>query len=445
LSDIGGPTRLLAPVMKWSITVRTAYNLADTFHRACQIAMRPPMGPVFVNAPLELMLEQVTVERLPHPPAVAAAPQPDMAALERVAGLLLEAHQPVIFTEAAGKEPEAVEALVALADLLALPVVEAAAPACTNFPTDHPAHQGYLPRPFLKEADVILLVESATPWHPPSRGPGPGCQVISLGQDPDLALRPYSGYACDIQMQGSAATHLQALLHIVRDLKGRQSGRSERYNERAARLRDHHLRTREAVRQEALAARDAAPIDPRWLCHAINAVLPADAVVINELIVHRQVLDRYLERSRNRSYMRSFGGLGQGLPNALGMKLAMPDRLVVAVVGDGSFNYNPVVACFGLCQERGMPILTVIFNNHGYASQQGGLEKHYPGGYGAKGGGRELATAITPRPAYAKLVEAFGGWGQAVDHPAEIIPALKRGIEVVQEGKPALVDVSLSW
>ena len=211
LSEIGGPTRLLAPVMKWAITVRTAYNLADTFHRACQIAMRPPMGPVFVNAPLELMLEQIARERLPHPPEIAAVPQVDRAALEQVAGLLMEAHHPVIFTEAAGKEPEAVDALVELAELLALPVVEAAAPACTNFPTDHPAHQGYSPRPFLTDADVILLVESATPWHPPSKGPGPGCKVISISQDPDLTLRPYSGYPCDIQIHGPAATNLQAL------------------------------------------------------------------------------------------------------------------------------------------------------------------------------------------------------------------------------------------
>ncbi len=445
LSEIGGPTRLLAPVMKWAITVRTAYNLVDTFHRACQIAMRPPMGPVFVNAPLELMLEQVALERLPHPPEIAAVPQVDIAALERVASLLMEARHPVIFTEAAGKEPEAVDALVALAELLALPVVEAAAPACTNFPTDHPAHQGYSPQPFLKEADVILLVESATPWHPPSQGPGPGCKVISIGQDPDLALRPYSGYPCDVQIRGSAATNLNALLQLVHDLKGRQGGRFELYEERAARLHDNHLRSREAARQEALAGKDAAPIDPRWLCHAVNEVVPADAVVVNELIVHRQVLDRYLERSRGRSYMRSFGGLGQGLPNALGMKLAMPDQLVVAVVGDGSFNYNPVVACYGLCQERRMPILTVILNNHGYASMQGGLAHHYPDGYGARGGGRELATAITPRPAYAKLVEAFGGWGQAVDHPAEIVPALQRGIKTAQEGMPALVDVSVAW
>jgi thiamine pyrophosphate-dependent acetolactate synthase large subunit-like protein len=91
-----------------------------------------------------------------------------------------------------------------------------------------------------------------------------------------------------------------------------------------------------------------------------------------------------------------------------------------------------------------MPILAVIFNNHGYASMQGGLAYHYPDGYGARGGG-ELATSITPRPAYPKLVEAFGGWGLAVDHPAEIVPALRRGVKAVQKGMPALVDVSLAW
>jgi thiamine pyrophosphate-dependent acetolactate synthase large subunit-like protein len=90
---------------------------------------------------------------------------------------------------------------------------------------------------------------------------------------------------------------------------------------------------------------------------------------------------------------------------------ALAQRLVVAVVGDGSFNYNPVVACFGLCQERRMPILTVIFNNHGYASMQGGLAHRYPDGYGARGGGRKLATSITPRHDYPRLIEAFGGWG----------------------------------
>src|SRR5207248_7507381 len=91
------------------------------------------------------------------------------------------------------------------------------------------------------------------------------------------------------------------------------------YAERATRLHDNHRRLRDTAREEALTARDAGPIDPRWLSYAFNEAIPPDAVVVNELIVHSQVLNRYLERPRARSYMRSFGGLGQGLPNALGM------------------------------------------------------------------------------------------------------------------------------
>ena len=146
--------------------------------------------------------------------------------------------------------------------MLALPVVEAAAPACTNFPTDHPSHQGYDPRPFLEVADVVLLLESATPWHPPSKGPSADCKVITMGLDPDRALRPYSGYPCDVQVHGPAATNLKALTQIVRDLKGSHCTRSGSYEERAARLRDSHRHLRETGREEALAARDSTPIDP---------------------------------------------------------------------------------------------------------------------------------------------------------------------------------------
>ena len=68
----------------------------------------------------------------------------------------------------------------------------------------------------------------------------------------------------------------------------------------------------------------------------------------------------------------------------------------------------------------------------------------YPGGFGEKAG-REMITGIMPRPDYPKLVEAFGGWGVAVDKGEDVVPAIKRGIQAVKEGKPALVDVLLSW
>ena len=98
---------------------------------------------------------------------------------------------------------------------------------------------------------------------------------------------------------------------------------------------------------------------------------------------------------------------------------------MVCAIGDGSFFYNPVISCYGMCQEYDMPILTIVFNNHGYASQQGGVEKAYPGGFASRDDVR-WATTIKPRPEYAKLLEAFGGSGQAVDQPADIIPAIRQ-------------------
>ena len=444
LGEIGGPARMVAPFTKWSATVRTPVTLADTFHRACQIAMASPQGPAFVGVPLEIMLQKTPVGRIPGPPALAPVPQAGEAALEEVARLLIGAHHPVVLTGTAGRDPASVGHLVELAEMLALPVVEAPAPEYTNFPTGHPLHQGYAARPFLAEADVVLLLASTNPWHPPSKGPGPDCKVIDFTPDPERILKPFSGYPCDISVRGEVGPNLKALTQVVRSLKPRGGARAAVFEERAARLRTEHQRRFDTLQEEALAAQEASPVDPRWLGYALNEALPDDAVVVHEMIVHRQVLDSYWERRHPGGYMKSFGGLGQGLSNALGMKLANPDLLVVAALGDGAFNYNPVPSCYGLCQQYGMPILTVIFNNQGYSSQQGSLKTMYPGGFGERVG-KEMITGIMPRPDYPKLVEAFGGWGEAVDRGENVVPALKRGLQAVNEGKPALVDVLLSW
>ncbi len=444
LGEIGGPARLVAPYTKWSTMVHTTVTLADTIHRACEIAMASPRGPVFVGLPLELMLQKIPVDHLPTPPALAGTPRVDGAVLEEAARLLIEARHPVVYTGSAGKDPEAMGQLVELAEMLALPVVETPAPEVTNFPTDNPLHQGYSPRPLLNEADVVLLLASVTPWHPPSQGPGPDCKVIDFSPDPERRLKPYSGYPCHISVRGEVGPNLKALTRAVRDLKPRSNARAALYDERAARLHQEHRQRMDKLQEDALASKDASPVDPHWLGYALNEALPDDAIIVHEMIVHRRIVDSYWERRHPGGYMKSYGGLGQGLSNALGMKLAHPDRLVVAALGDGAFNYNPVPSCYGLCQQYGMPILTVIFNNGGYSSQQGSLNTMYPGGFGEKAG-KEMITGIAPRPDYPKLVEAFGGWGEAVNRPEEVAPAIKRGIQAVKEGKPALVDVLLSW
>ncbi len=443
LSSIGGPSRLMEDLVKWQSTVRTSHTLADTFHRACQIAQAEPQGPVLVNPPMEIMLEQIGVDQLPVPPGTAAAPQPDVRVLEQVAHLLIEARNPVIFTEAAGKDPASVAYLTELAELLALPVIEPSGADATNISTEHPLHLGYDAEPWRSQADLILLLACPVPWHPPSKRPAPGCKVVDIGVDPDRHLKPYSGFPCDIQVHGQVKPNLQALLEIVRDLKPRNSSSASRIQERESELHQMHRAQRQAALDDALAAQSKFPIEPNYAAHAFNEAVPDDAVVVTELITHRGVFERHRERSQPGLYLRSFGGLGQGLPNALGMKVAHPDRLVVCAIGDGSFFYNPVISCYGMCQEYDMPILTVVFNNHGYASQQGGVERAYPGGFASRDDVR-WATSIKPRPEYAKLLEAFGGSGQAVDQPADIIPAIRKGIEAVQSGQPAIVDIALA-
>lgn len=127
---------------------------------------------------------------------------------------------------------------------------------------------------------------------------------------------------------------------------------------------------------------------------------------------------------------------------ALGLKLAHPDETVVALESDGSFNYNPVPACFGLAQEYHLPFLTIIFDNQSYAAM-----KHHPRYY-SDGWSVKTQTfygvSEEPKPEYTKLAEAFGGYAEEVDDPEEVKPALLRGLNQVRKGRLALLDVILS-
>jgi acetolactate synthase-1/2/3 large subunit len=184
-------------------------------------------------------------------------------------------------------------------------------------------------------------------------------------------------------------------------------------------------------------------IETRWVAHELNEVLPADAVVVDETITHRLDILRYLDRlTPGRFFEASHGGLGTGLGEALGVKAAAPDRTVIALIGDGALNYNPVLAAFGASQEHRLPILIVIFNNSGYLSQKAGIPLHYPDGWAVKSK-RFVGTSIAPSPDYAAVAQAFGGHGEKVIDPGQVRPALLRGLEAVSNGRVALVDMTL--
>jgi acetolactate synthase I/II/III large subunit len=331
---------------------------------------------------------------------------------------------------------------VALAELLGTPVVEGWHPGYVNFPRTHPLYGGIGLAPhlsgYLKEADVAFLVAAEAPWHPPSSLPGPGTRVVVLDDEPLRADLPFWGYRSDVVVTGEVEGSLAMLVERVsaRIAPGARKDRIERWRAR-------HDTARRSLREEAKAAGTGTTIDTRWVAHELNEVLSPEAVVVDETITHRLAIHRALESlTPGRFFEASCGGLGTGLGEALGVKAAAPDRPVVALIGDGTFNYNPVLAGLGASQEHRLPILIVIFNNSGYLSQKSGIPRHYPEGFAVRSN-TFVGTSIVPSPDYAAIARAFDGYGEKVGHPGDVRAALLRGLDAVARGHVAVLDMTL--
>ena len=419
LTDIGGPARLIEPCVKWSFGLNASLILPQTVQRACQLALNAPRGPVFVSVPIEYLMETMAAplsepSALPRP--VAAHP----AALDELARALGAARKPLIITEEAGRDPAAVRSLVALAEALGAPVAEAWQPYYVNFPRAHPLYAGVVPEMegLIKEADAVLLVEAVVPWHPPS-ALGKGLKVYAIGEDPLRSNLPFWGIRADLIAPGELRSTLDGL---VARLPQKESVQTRNF---------------ESVKGAS------AGMNTAWVAQELNEVLQKGAVVVNETITHRMELLRRLTKLEPGGYYESsFGGLGVGLGVALGVKYAQPGRTVVCTIGDGAFHYNPVVASFGASQELGLPFLVVLFDNAGYLSQKTDVKTYYPDGAAVRTG-RFAGTAITPRPEYAKLAEAYGGYGEKVVEVGQVRAALQRGLQEVEKGRLALVHMVL--
>jgi acetolactate synthase-1/2/3 large subunit len=420
LTDLGGPAELMKSSVKWSFALNNPAILPQTVQRACQLAMSAPRGPVFVSVPTEYMISELVGE----PPHAVLPELPDVGAtaLAAMADALKAAQAPVIVTEEAGRDPAAVDALVSLAETLGAPVFEAWQPYYANFPHRHPLYGGVLVDEMpaaLADADVVLLVESVLPWHPPSKIVDK--KVLVLGEDPLHPRLPFWGFRADVIGAGNVT-------HALRDLAGRLPRRASSPPKKPS------------VRMPC------APnlIDTAWVAQQLGEALPPDAIVVNETITHRLELHQRLDNLGPGSFFEgSYGGLGVGLALALGAKYAQRDRPVVCTIGDGAFHYNPVVGSFGAAQEHGLPILVVLFNNAGYLSQKRDVSTYYPQGAAAKAG-RVIGTPIVPAVDYAKLAQAYGGYGEKVERPAEVGPALARGLKAIESGQLALLDMALA-
>jgi acetolactate synthase-1/2/3 large subunit len=442
-TQVGGQPRVVEPYVKWSSTPTTNVNILDILARSFDVASSDIKGPVVLGLSRELMFEQVKKMRIPEKKPYPSRIQADPVAIKKLAEQLTEAESPIIYTRHLGRSHEAVSSLVELADLLSIPVFET--PGYMNFPTDHPMHMGYGITPYSDESDLILVIDSSSwpPWYPPtSIRDTSKAKIVFMDLDPLQGKYPSYTYPADMLITADSALALPAL---VEELRESMAVSPDKLQERRDRWTAEHGKLRDGWEKEALEAKDDVPIDPRWLCYVVNKVLDRDTRTVHETITHGGLVSRYIEANRvspgnhfNATGPVVHSGLGQGLGVSLGVKLSDPGKTVVALEGDGSFNYNPVHACFGLSQEYQIPFLTVLFDNKSYAAMKQ-HSRYYPEGYSVKEG-RYYGVDI-PKLDYVKLTEAFSGYGEVVEDPAEVESALHRALEEERNGRLALLDM----
>jgi acetolactate synthase I/II/III large subunit len=441
LSVVGGPQAIAAPFTKWSNAVADVSVLYGMLKRAGELAAQAPAGPVYLNTPVEVLL--APWQPAATSPAPAARTRGTVAVPEDVeiaVRLLASAQRPVLATETAGRDPEAFTALVELAELLALPVVEPQSAVSSCFPRGNPLHAGGELGPLAADADLVVLLGCRSPWYPPSAKPGTAA-VLVIDEVPHRPQMAYQVLTADHYVGGAAAPTLRAITARLRAW----GIDDEAVAARRSRLAQAHAAAeaaRAAAESKALSATEG-PVDPVAVAATLRELIGDDAAVVDETITHSRVLARHLMAGTPGRYSYVQGGLGQGLGVALGAKLALGDRLVVMTVGDGSWLYNPVPQGLMASAQYGLPLLVVVFNNKKYLSMRFNLTRAYPEGtYVATKSG--YGVDLSAQPDAAAVATAAGAAGFTVATTAELALTLEKAIAAVRAGQTAVVNVSLT-
>ena len=434
----GDMVRLTEQFTKWSYEVRRADEAPVAMRRALKLALTPPTGPVFLSLPMDLMTHVVEDTAGPTPDVRATA-APESAAIDRAATLLVAAKNPLVIAGDGVARARAMPTLVSVAERLGARVHGEPIYRRTVFPGDHALWRGGLfptvpaVRKAFDNADAVLVVgASMFTWflHAPGTAIPPGVPVVQVGDD---AWEVGKSHRISLGIVADVGVTLRALDELLA-ARMTETQRLEA-GQRIVDMRKARATLVGQARAAAEADAHRTPISQPYLMHALSAVIPPDAVVVDESATSLGHVFRYLPLSAPDSF---FGGktgtLGWGMGAALGVQLACPGRKVVATVGDGSVMYAPQ-ALWTAARYR-LPITYVVPNNSSYAILKAGmLGMGLPS---AKKGIYPGMDLVDPTIDYLALARAMGVRAERVEKPGELRDVLAA---CLAHPGPSLVDV----
>ncbi|WP_158929005.1 thiamine pyrophosphate-binding protein [Acidisphaera sp. S103] len=356
------------PFVKWSEEVRRLQDLPRAIHRAVKTALAPPTGPVFLSLPGDILTDSADLD-LGAPSRVATGIRGDSSAIRQAAAIIAKASSPVIIAGDAVPQGNALQELVALAEALGAPVYDEGMASRAMFPSSHPLYRGALVR--LPAAIRGLLTQ-----HDLLVSIGADLFTLSLPDDVDSMPESYpvihldtdpwelgKNYPEKVSILGEPKVTLPELTEAVR--QARSAAESEAAGKRLQHVKAEGVASLHKLHTMADALAERHPIHPLALMQTIGRLLPDDAVVIDETVSSGNGLRRFLKSDDAQSfYGLRGGGIGWGLPAAIGVKLALPDRPVVALIGDGSAMYT--IQGLWTAARENLRMVFVIINNYSY-------------------------------------------------------------------------------
>ena len=426
---------------KWCWEVHHAAEIPLAMARAFKIAQTPPTGPVFLSLPVNVMEERADIE-LPPVTEIGSRVRGDLSKIKEAAAMLASAKNPVIISGDGCARSGALGELAKLAEMIAARVHAEPLNSLLVFPTGHPLYAGPLfpnakqTQGLLEGADVILSigVNNLAPLvYTGIRLIPDGVRMIQIhAGDHDLG----KSHPAEVAILADPRSAIEELIVELNPFA--TGGASELLDQRRALIKTRLAEARAKFAENASVISPEGPMSPAYVARQMREAAASDAVLVDESVTSTAFVRTLFELNEPNSFFYAKGGsLGLGLPEAVGVKLAMPDRQVICSVGDGTALYT--IQGLWTAARYGLAVKFVVFNNASYAILKGGL-------LAMKGASAERGVFVgmdmtEPEIDFVKLAESMGLAARRVMKSAELRPALDWALN---ESGPTLLDVAIA-
>jgi benzoylformate decarboxylase len=399
------------PYVKWAFEPVRAEDVPDAIERGHHLAMQPPRGPVFISIPMDDWLHECSPVM---PRKVSGTVVTERGVLDEVVRALDASRNPALVAGSQIEEDDGWHEILALAEHINADVYQDPIPARWTFPRSHRLFRGGLlpaQQPLadqLAKHDVVVVLGARIFLYyayVPGDPIKPGTKLFQITNSPLDAASARAGSS----IVGNLA---EAARYIRSHVKSSQ-------------------RTTEALTIPP-GPNAAHPITSAYLFSVLNKAMPRHAVIVEECPSSKGDLDRYLFLDEPASfYSVPNGVLGFGLPAAIGLQMAVPQRRVVCPIGDGSVQYS-IQALWSAVQNRA-PVIVIVLRNGDYSALKGFCDFTQVG--------REVPGMDIPGIDMVKLAQGYGMEAQEIDAPEALEPALQKAFA---SNAPRLISVNVA-